>query len=353
LAHIVILGAGVMGSAMAFPAADQGHKVTLIGTHLDEAIIESILGNGHHPRLDVAMPEGIEAHHLKDFTPGRVTGADLIIFGLASVAIDWAIEQAVGVIKRPIPILMITKGLATDGESIEALPIKVARELKKRLGFEVPVMAVGGPCIAGELAARRDTGVVITGVGEAPVSETIAMLGAGYYHARPDPDVVGVEICAAFKNFFAIGVGTASGRLEREGKAANNALMYNLSASLFNQSVRELAVLVEALGGDPATSYGMPGVGDLYVTCQAGRNSRMGRWLGLGLTYKQAKAQHMAIDTVEGAELGIAVGPALRGMMADGRLSAERLPLTAAILDVLLDEKPFSARWDAFHRRAS
>jgi glycerol-3-phosphate dehydrogenase (NAD(P)+) len=350
MSHIVILGAGMMGSAMAFPAADQGHKVSLIGTHLDEAIIESIKGNGHHPRLDIAMPEGIEPHHLKDFTPGSVTGADLIIFGLASVAIDWAIEQAASVLRRPIPILMITKGLATDGKTIEALPIKVARELKARLGFDVPVMAVGGPCIAGELAARRDTGVVITGLGDAPVSETLAMLGAPYYHARASSDVIGVEVCAAFKNFFAVGVGTAAGRLEREGKSANAALMHNLTANLFNQAVREMALIVEALGGDPMTAYGMPGVGDLYVTCQAGRNSRMGRWLGLGLPYKEAKALHMPLDTVEGAELGIAVGPTLQAMMADGRLDGAKLPMTRSIVEVLLTEKSFLADWKAFHR---
>jgi glycerol-3-phosphate dehydrogenase (NAD(P)+) len=349
MSRIVILGAGVMGSAMAFPAADRGHQVTLIGTHLDEAIIESIRGNGHHPRLDIAMPASIEAHHLRDFAPETAKGTDLIIFGLASTAIDWAIEQAVGVLKRPIPILMITKGLAADGETIEVLPVKVARELKARLGFDVPVMAVGGPCIAGELAARRDTGVVLTGGDPALVEATIGLLAAPYYHARRSADVIGVEVCAAFKNFFAIGVGTAAGQIAREGRAANGALMHNPAASLFNQAVKEMAVLVEALGGDPRTAFDLPGIGDLYVTCQAGRNSRMGRWLGLGLGYAEAKATHMPHDTVEGAELGIAVGPTLEVMMADGRLDATRLPMTRALLDCLLRNTAFEPDWVALH----
>jgi glycerol-3-phosphate dehydrogenase (NAD(P)+) len=339
-----------MGSAMAFPAADSGQKVTLIGTHLDEAIIDSIKGNGHHPSLNIAMPPGIDALHLKDFTPGCVTGADMIIFGLASAGIDWAIEQASSVLKRPIPIVMITKGLAPNGETIEVLPVKVARELRARLGFDVPVLAVGGPCIAGELAARRDTGIVITGQDMALVNETIARLGTDYYHARASADVIGVEVCAAFKNFLAIGVGTAAGRLERDGKGDNGALMHNAAASLFNQALRELAVLVEALGGDPATAFGPAGLGDLYVTCQAGRNSRMGRLLGLGLTYCQAKDQHMAHETVEGAELGIACGPTLRRMMETGRLDRKELPMVQAILSTLLDDAPFEANWQAFHR---
>jgi glycerol-3-phosphate dehydrogenase (NAD(P)+) len=42
MAKVVILGAGVIGSAMAVVAGDQGHIVDLVGTHLDESIIRSI-----------------------------------------------------------------------------------------------------------------------------------------------------------------------------------------------------------------------------------------------------------------------------------------------------------------------
>ena len=38
---ITIVGAGVMGSALTFPAADNRNEVRLVGTHLDEAIIQS------------------------------------------------------------------------------------------------------------------------------------------------------------------------------------------------------------------------------------------------------------------------------------------------------------------------
>ena len=38
---ITIVGAGVMGSAMSFPARDNGHEVRLAGTPLDREIIET------------------------------------------------------------------------------------------------------------------------------------------------------------------------------------------------------------------------------------------------------------------------------------------------------------------------
>jgi glycerol-3-phosphate dehydrogenase (NAD(P)+) len=93
----------------------------------------------------------------------------------------------------------------------------------------------------------------------------------------------------------------------------------------------------------------MPGAGDLYVTCQAGRNSRLGHSLGRGLTYAEAKQGPMKDETVEGADLGIAVASTLRAMMADGRLEADTLPLTTALLEALTSDRPLSIPWQNLH----
>ncbi len=348
--EIAILGAGVMGSAMAFPATAAGNSVTLVGTHLDQEIIESVVAARRHPRLDILMPAGVIARQHDGFAASLTDRTALVILGVSSAGVDWAIQKLARDLRRPIPVLMITKGLAARDGSIEVLPIKVARELKARLGFKVPVMAVGGPCIAGELAARRPSCVVFTGDADAPLEETVRMLATDFYFPRPARDLIGVEASVALKNLFVIGVSTVAGRLEREGKGPNGAVMHNLSASLFAQAVREIAYLVKALGGDPMTAFGLPGVGDLYVTSQGGRTTLLGRYLGLGLTYRQARQKHLAGVTIEAAELGAAVGPTLRAMMADGRLDPERLPLTRAILDALLSEKPLVIDWKTLHR---
>ncbi len=348
--EIAILGAGLMGSAMAFPATAAGSSVTLVGTHLDRDVIESIVASGRHPRLDLAMPAGVVARQHDELAASLTDRTALVILGVSSPGVDWAIEKLARDLRRPIPVLMITKGLAVRDRSIEVLPAKVARELERRLGFRVPVMAVGGPCIAGELAARRPSCVVFTGDADAPLEETVRMLATDFYFPRPNRDLVGVEASVALKNLFVIGVTSVAGRLEREGKAPNGAVMHNLSASLFAQAVREIAYLSERLGGDPSTSFGLPGVGDLYVTSQGGRTALLGRYLGMGLTYREARTKHLAGVTIEAAELGVAIGPTLREMMADGRLDPGRLPLTVAILDALLSEKPLIVDWKALHR---
>lgn len=350
MADIVILGAGVMGSAMAVPATAAGNSVTLVGTHLDREIIESVAASGRHPRLDIVLPAGVVPLQHDQFAASLTEKTALVILGVSSAGVDWAIEKLARDLRRPIPVLMITKGLAVNGQTIEILPVKVSRELQRRLGFRVQVMAVGGPCIAGELAARRPSSVVFTGEADAPLEETVRMLATDFYFPKPARDLVGVEASVALKNLFVIGVTAVAGWLERGGKGPNGAVMYNLAASLFSQAAKEIAYLVKALGGDPMTAFGLPGVGDLFVTCQGGRTALLGRYLGLGLTYRQAREQHLANVTIEAAELGAAVGPTLRAMMADGRLDAGRLPLASAILDALLSERQFAVDWEAFHR---
>jgi len=350
--RIVILGAGVMGSAMTLPGAHGGSRVDLVGTHLDEDIVRSVSGNGLHPRLGVTLPATVKAHSWTDFGAVMREPPALLILGVASAGVGWAIDRIVESVSEPVPVLMVTKGLAAGGDHIEILPHVVAREIERRTGMALPVMAIGGPCIAGELAAERDTSVVVTGTDAGLLARVIGMLEAPYYHARPSSDMAGVEICAAFKNFFTLAVGAPVGQLEKEGRAANGALMHNHAASLFAQALREMTVLAEHLGGSAATVMGLAGAGDLYVTCQAGRNGRMGRLLGLGIPYSQAKREHMSADTVEGAQLALDLGPTLLRMADAGTLDRDRLPLTFAIVDTVCNDAPLELRYDLFHRSA-
>jgi glycerol-3-phosphate dehydrogenase (NAD(P)+) len=121
--------------------------------------------------------------------------------------------------------------------------------------------------------------------------------------------------------------------------------MHNLAAGLFTQALAELSILVRFLGGEQASVAGLPGAGDLYVTCQAGRNHRLGRLLGLGMSYSAAKADHMATDTIEGVELAFVIGPTLDSIMKRGALPKEQLPLTRAIVQAICQDQPFDPPW--------
>ncbi len=61
----------------------------------------------------------------------------------------------------------------------------------------------------------------------------------------------------------------------------------------------------------------------------------MGKLLGQGVPYSRAKSETMPNDTVEGAQLALTLSSTLDRMMASGRLDAQRLPLTNAILGAI------------------
>jgi glycerol-3-phosphate dehydrogenase (NAD(P)+) len=347
---ITILGAGVMGSSMAMPFRDRGHEVRLVGTHLDNHIIDSIAGNGLHPKLNVTLPQGVKAFHHTDFLKALGDDTDIILLGVSSAGVGWAIERLTEALKKPTSIVMITKGMKPEASSLRAFPDVVAEELKARLGFDVPVAAIGGPCIAGELAACRHTGTMIVSRDQALANQLTLLFTGDYYLPRATTDMMGVEVCAAFKNFFAIAVGWAHGRMDVMAETQNKAKNNNPAAILFDQSVRELLALTKAFGGTPESVWGMPGVGDLYVTCQAGRNSRLGNALGRGLTYAQAKEGPLKGETVEGAELGVAVAGSIHGMIAAGMLDAKNVPLTLALLKALTENEPLDPPWAAMHQ---
>jgi glycerol-3-phosphate dehydrogenase (NAD(P)+) len=112
----------------------------------------------------------------------------------------------------------------------------------------------------------------------------------------------------------------------------------NPLAAAFNQASREMALLCEALGGQRDTAFDLAGTGDLHVTVGAGRNSRLGRGLGQGHRVSEMLSGQLAGETVEGADTARVLGPWLRGV---GSLDAHALPLAHAIIDAVLEDRPF------------
>ena len=48
---ITIIGSGMMGSALAFPAAENGHEVRLVGSPLDNDIIDACIAADQSAKL--------------------------------------------------------------------------------------------------------------------------------------------------------------------------------------------------------------------------------------------------------------------------------------------------------------
>ncbi|MDZ7838894.1 MAG: hypothetical protein U5N58_13690 [Actinomycetota bacterium] len=83
----------------------------------------------------------------------------------------------------------------------------------------------------------------------------IKRIRAPYYITETTPDVCGVEICSAFKNVYAMGLGICDGLYADKKPGA----YHNLSSLIFGQGVKEMALIVEAGGGKECTAYGPAG----------------------------------------------------------------------------------------------
>jgi glycerol-3-phosphate dehydrogenase (NAD(P)+) len=343
MATVAIVGAGFMGSAMAWPLADNGHSVRLVGTPLDAEIIRQCRAEGAHPRLRRPLPAGVRPCFAEELGEA-LAGADIVVSGVNSRGVRW-LGSALAPHLRPTQLLLaITKGLEVGADgALVILPDVLAAELPASLREPLGMAAVGGPCIAGELAGRRDTRVIF-GARDLGVAERLAAAcRTPYYRVTTTADLVALEVCAALKNAYAVAVGVASGLLERRGGPdAAGAQLHNAAAAMFGQACAEMRRLLEALGLTAAFAAGLPGAGDLYVTCQGGRTVRLGRLLGLGHPPEEARAA-LRGETLEGLEIVAVMARALPALAARGRLGAEELPLLRGLIGLIAEGR--SADW--------
>ena len=350
MSAVTIVGAGMMGTAMAWPLSDNGHQVRLVGTHLDTDIIASCLEKRWHPSLRGRLPDNVQPYYV-DQVAQALEGVNVIVSGVSSPGVHWIGRTLAPHLKPGMKIIAITKGLeaAADGH-LRILPDVLADELPVAVRGKVTLAAIGGPCIAGELAGRRHTCVYFTSRDAAALSLLRQVFKTPYYHIFLSTDVIGVEVCVALKNAYTLAVGLAEGMLERLGGPDEaNAQNHNPAAALFGASAREMARLVSLLGGNPAMVTSLPGVGDEYVTCMGGRTVRLGRLLGKGLTYDQARAE-MAGETLESAFVVAQIAKALPGLEARGLLGRDELPLTRCLCRTITENAAAEIDFDRLFR---
>jgi glycerol-3-phosphate dehydrogenase (NAD(P)+) len=335
VARIAVVGAGMMGSALCVPLADRGHDVRLIGTPLDGAIVAALKETGRHPGLDVAFPETVRCFGVDELD--RASGdADAFVLGVSSAGIAWS-AWALGPLlaRHPRPVAMVTKGLELGPEGIDVLTDAFA----KRVGAAVPVcrpVAVCGPCIAGELARRVPTLIVLAGRDGAAARGFAGWFETTYYLPRVSVDVRGVQLCAALKNAYAMGVARGAGLHERAGGKRGSIALHNYEAAIFAQAILEMGAIVQALGGDAVSAWGLPGSGDLTVTCNGGRTARFGALLGRGHRAAEARALMPGV-TLECLDVLDVLERALSEDALGGLLRAD-LPLLSHLIELGLHD---------------
>lgn len=146
---LVVLGSGIMATALATPFTDNGHEVRLVGTHLDREIIESIQTTGIHPNLGLPVPANVTAYQLEE-AEEAFEGVDLVMSGVNSFGVRWAGAQLAKLLRPGMHVIALAKGMESDSEgNLTILPRVLASEVPEDLRSQISWSAIAGPSIAG------------------------------------------------------------------------------------------------------------------------------------------------------------------------------------------------------------
>ncbi|OAM88133.1 hypothetical protein OH491_06110 [Termitidicoccus mucosus] len=362
---VTIVGAGMMGSALAFPARENGHIVRIVGTHLDRDIIEGYRKTGKLPKFSRPFPGGVEYYDIEDLERA-LEGADLLIGGVSSFGVDWFAEKVLPLVPETLPVLSVTKGLIADEKGVLITYLEYWK--RKLAPKKLCLNAVGGPCTSYELVYKDPTVVSFCGEDPGVLRRLKAIMETDYYNIEVTDDVAGVECAVALKNAYALGVAVAVGVNEKvNGNGIEDALErvrsyaqvgvsdkinkskvplhYNSQAGVFGQSCREMQKLLKLLAGSDRSLH--VGIGDLYVTAFSGRTRLLGLLLGIGLTLDEALRELSGV-TLESNVIIQRMAAALRGMAGRGEIDLAEFPLMARLGEILLDNKTADLPWDSF-----
>ena len=341
---ITIIGAGMMGSALAFPARENGNEVRLVGTHLDREIIDNCKKTNRHLKFNKDFPDGIKYYQIEEVEKA-IDGADFIICGVSSFGVDWFRDEILPKLHENVPVISVTKGLMNteDGTLLTYLDIWQAK--LDELGKSIPLNAIGGPCTSYELVAHDQTEVSFCGKDMSVLRMIKSAMATDYYHVSLSTDIVGVESAVALKNGYALGIALTIG-LNQKAFGIDSELHFNSQAAVFGQAVREMYKLLKMQGADDFDNLVL-GAGDLYVTVYGGRTRLVGILLGRGLNIDEAKSELKGV-TLESLVVAERVAKAVKVRAEKGLVNTEDFPLLMHIDEIITQKREVNIPWEAF-----
>ena len=344
MAIVTIVGAGMMGSALAFPARENGHEVRLVGTHLDREIIDASIKTGRHPKFNKDFPAGVKYYQIEELD-AALEGADMIIGGVSSFGVDWFSDVVLPKIDDATPVLTVTKGLmdTEDGKLLCYPDVWDAR--MKAKGKNMNLNAIGGPCTSYELVAHDQTEVAFCGKDMKTLRMLKEIMATDYYHISLSTDVIGIESAVALKNGYALGIALTIG-VNQKNFGLDSELHFNSQAAVFGQAVKEMYRLLQYQGACTLENLTV-GAGDLYVTVYGGRTRLVGILLGRGLNIDEAKAELNGV-TLESLVVAERVARAVKNRAAAGVLDTKDFPLLMHVDDILTKKAEVNIPWETF-----
>ncbi len=279
---IAFLGAGNIATALALILGKRARRIALYS--IEPEVTQAV--NKKHQNLKYLpghlLPASVVA---TGDLHEALKGARFVFVALPSHAVAEVLSAARPWMEPGAIIVSLTKGI--DPETFHPLILQqieiMSREHQKHL------VLLGGPAVANELASGQVTGLVAASHHRLSAEAVRQTLSHPQLHISLSDDTIGVGLCSALKNAYAICLGMCDGLQ----------VSTNTKSLVYTTALQEMANIVEAAGGLRETVYGIAGVGDLYVSGNSfhARNRTYGQKL---VTSETRDVQKLGLTTVEG-----------------------------------------------------
>ena len=267
--EIGVVGAGAWGTALAKVLADKGERITL-WCHGVECCRD--IANQRENRLylpGIELPANVAA---TQSLQAAVAEKLLVICAVPSHAVRGVFTEAAAFMAPETLLVCGTKGLEegtlrTMGELFGDI---FGADSSKRQAF------LSGPTFAIEVARGLPAAVTVAAYLESVAKTVQEILNTPSLRVYTSTDVVGVQIGGVVKNVIAIAAGISDGL----------GLGQNARAALITRGLAEMTRLAVRLGAESSTLAGLPGLGDLILTCAGdlSRNRRVGLQIAAGMS---------------------------------------------------------------------
>jgi len=281
-----------------------GLRITLLGKGAWGSSLQRLwLGKGHDLRVWSRRDGGSPASLL--------TGSDLAVVAISMAGVEPLAAALASAWPAGLPLLSCSKGIDPERASTASL-------IWRSHLPPVDIAVLSGPNLAAELDRGLPAASVIASDSEAMGQWLQHELCVSNLRLYTNTDPIGTEAAGAIKNVMAVAAGISDGL----------GLGANAKASLLCRGLAEIGVVLQALGGQPATLYGLAGLGDLLATANSSlsRNYRFGQLLAAGSDEANALAQIGA--TVEGPRTA-------RATLAMAERHGWRLPICEQVVRLL------------------
>ncbi len=320
--HVVVLGYGNYGTALAQQLASNNHQVFVWCRNENTANHINHYHNNPKYLSHVTLSKYISATN--NFLKLHIESAKALVIAVPTQTLRNVLLQMKECFgkdfKKKLPLIICAaKGIE---ENTLAFPLNIIEDITDKKTMQQSVF-LSGPSFAQEIVDRQPTCVSVASYKNSSTEIAQELFHSSLFRVYSSNDPIGLEIAGALKNVIAIASGACSGL----------GYQYNSRAALITRGLGEIAKIGTKLGAKPITFMGLGGVGDLFLTCtsEKSRNYTVGYRLGVG-----EKLDHI-LKTMGSVAEGVATTKAAYQLIQKLKMTS---PIIETVYHVLYQDKP-------------